>query len=103
MKLRAPSGPRLYDAGPFTISCLSNFFCDGSHRWPKIDVIFRDRWFHRSLTCTGSKATRYRRLHIPLPYLTFATAWKFRRFGALRISTGCTKLYYRLFFISRSS
>lgn len=66
----------LYDFGPLTISALGNWKCDGSHRWPKLDLILRDRWL-AGPACSGrGRALKYRRLSIPLPWVHWR--WQYR-------------------------
>jgi hypothetical protein len=66
---------RLHDFGPLTVACGGNFVCDGSHRWPKVDLILRDRWTKPS--CTGKgRAIIARTISIPLPYVTFRAGIK---------------------------
>lgn len=66
---------RLHDWGPFTVAFFSNWRCDGSHRWPRVDLVFRDRWF-AGRSCTGGRALRYRRLSIPMPYVKWGFAYR---------------------------
>lgn len=73
---------RLHDFGPFTVVFFSNYLCDGSHRKPTIDVIYRQRVPNQR----GPKGgIRYRKLVIPWPWVSFARAYKLRRFGALKL------------------
>lgn len=68
MTRRPGSSYPLYDAGPVTVAALGRWVCDGSHRWPTLDLIFRDRWL-AGPSCTGGRALRARRLSVPLPWV----------------------------------
>jgi len=74
MTRRTGSTYRIHDAGPFTVAFGGNWVCDGSHRWPKVDLIFRDRWSRSN--GRGGRATIYRRLSLPLPYIRWSTAYQ---------------------------
>lgn len=87
--LRKGHTSRIHDFGPFTVSCVSSWTSDGSHRWPIVDVIFRDRWTRDN--GHGGKATIYRRVHFPLPYVKWSTAYKFRFLRPL--NQGFNRLY----------
>lgn len=82
----------VYDFGPFTIAALGRWACDGSHRWPTLDLIFRDRWTRPS--CTGrGRATVYRRLTVPLPWIHWRWAYRYPVLSpAHRVLSG---LYWR--------
>jgi hypothetical protein len=93
-KFARGSSRNLWDFGPVTVSACSDFICDGSHRWPKVVVIFRDRWLHNTQRADGNgKCIRYRRVSLPLPYVR----WDYRQPVRSRISTALTRLYYRAF------
>lgn len=89
---------RIHDFGPFTIACAGSWVADGSHRWPVVDLIFRDRWSRPSCTGVG-RATIYRRLHIPLPYIRWRTSY---RFPILRPIQRRFDRFYRWAFVTRS-
>jgi len=81
---------RIHDFGPITIACVGSWVSDGSHRWPVVDLIFRDRWSKPS--CTGrGRATVYRRLHIPLPYVMWR--WGYRHPILRPFNRGFDRLY----------
>jgi hypothetical protein len=69
----------VYDWGPFTLAALGRWACDGNHRWPTVDIIFRDRWM-AGPSCTGGRALRYRRLTIPLPWIPWYFSYQHRIF-----------------------
>jgi len=85
----------LYDWGAFTLSCLSNYYCDGSHRWPVVTLIFRMP--HKPGRGRKVPYVTCHRLSVPLPYLRFRTAYKYRRLGALRVTRAFDKSYRAIF------
>lgn len=95
MHLRKGMTYRLYDHGPLTLACGTHFMGDGPHRWPTLTLILRDRWTKSN--GRGGRATIYRRLELPLPFIRFNTAWRLRRFGVLRLYGLLAGTYRRAF------
>jgi hypothetical protein len=90
---------RVYDVGPFTVACCGSFVSDGSHRWPRIDLIARDRWFGGP-SCSGGRALRYRRVSLPLPWVPWYFGYRHR--WARPAWWALDRLYRRLFYLGAS-
>lgn len=82
-------GYRVYDSKRYTVACLGNYFCDGSHRRPVIHV-----YDHAKI---GSG------FDIPLPHFKFKTAYKYKRYGAMKAYKAYTQLLWKLFYIKRNN
>ena len=90
----------LYDNGDWTISCGSNYFCDGSHRKFQIEII------HRVYVAgagspkgdgTNHDALVIKRHAVTLPLIKFRTAFKLRALGLLSVYKMQSKIVHRVF------
>jgi hypothetical protein len=89
LKRRAPKYP-LWDAGPFTlVLCDGGFYGNGTHCWPKLTLILRDRWT-RSNGRDG-RAVIARRVSVPMPYVR----WGINPLRS-RLNRGFVQAYYKL-------
>lgn len=63
---------------------------------PRVTLYLRYQ-ARKQLDCIGRPYIAEKRISFVLPHMTFATAFKLRRFGALRFYKAESRMYYRLF------